>query len=188
MMQPTLIVPLGMAFLLIGALPLVFFRHDGRLTGRWWLTAAPLFLGGGAVAAAAAGLFAGWRLTGPAAGIAAGLAAALATGAVGLIAYTIGTHRRRIALWHQDGDAPEEIVTDGAYALVRHPFYAAFLGALAAAALAAPSPVTLAALAWGGIALSLTARHEERRLLASRFGDGYRAYMARTGRLLPGIG
>ena len=187
-MAPTLFVPLALNFLLIGALPLVFFRRDGRLNVRWWLTATPLFVAGATVAAGLFGLIDVWTLPPDLADGAAIVAAELSIGSVALVCYTLGTHRRRIALWHQDDDAPAEIVTDGPYRHVRHPFYTAFVAALAAAALALPSPITAGCLAWGVVALSLTARREEARLLDSVFGAEYRLYMRRTGRLLPLIG
>ena len=46
---------------LMGALPRIFFRRDGRLNLRWWLTAAPFFAGSGTVLLAALGIVAPWR-------------------------------------------------------------------------------------------------------------------------------
>jgi protein-S-isoprenylcysteine O-methyltransferase Ste14 len=81
--------------------------------------------------------------------------------------------------------ADQKLVTEGPYRHVRHPIYAAFLLILG-------SPLLLSAN-WfvGGTWLAMTAldvalrmRDEEAMMLA-RFGEPYRAYMERTGRLLP---
>lgn len=64
------------------------------------------------------------------------LAVVLAMLSTSLIWFAVGSHRVRLALWHQDDDAPVEIVSWGAYRHVRHPFYSfysAFLLAFAAA-------------------------------------------------------
>ncbi len=184
-MDAVLFVLIGGLFALIGALPLIFFQRRGGLNLRWWLTAAPFLVTGGALPLIYLGLVPVWLLPQPVALAFTVLATLAASFALALIAYTLGIHRRRIALWHQSDDAPEEIVTDGPYRLVRHPFYTAFLAALVAAVLAAPSPVTLVCLLWGFAALFLTARREERRLLGSALGATYETYMRRTGRFLP---
>jgi len=164
----------------IAALPIAFFRR-GRLNLRWCFTAAPFAIVG---AALLADLVSPWRrpalpaIVQPASIAFAGLALAL-------IAATLAAHARPIALWHQDDDEPREIVTRGPYARIRHPFYASFLLVLVAAVLALPHVSTIIALAWGVGALTLTARREERRLLASPLGDEYRQLLARTGRFCP---
>src|SRR5262249_13004025 len=110
----------------IGLLPRLFFRRDGRLGLMWWLTALPF------VVCPAILLFAffahtpvmtwpGWRGPGE-------LAAVLADAAsLALIFFTLGTHRIPLALWHQDNDNPAHIVTYGAYGPIRHPFYASVI-------------------------------------------------------------
>jgi protein-S-isoprenylcysteine O-methyltransferase Ste14 len=171
---------------LMGALPRIFFRRDGRLNLRWWLTAAPFFAGAGTVLLAALGLVAPW-LSEPSA-LAAGLelvAASMATASIGLMCFTLGTHRIPIALWHQADDAPQQLVTWGAYRRIRHPFYASFLLLLAACLLACPHPITAAALVWGALALNGTAAREEALLRGSELGADYAAYMRRTGRFFP---
>ncbi len=76
------------------------------------------------------------------------------------------------------------LVTNGPYRLVRHPFYdAVFLTILAISLVAANwFFVLMGSLLF--LLLLLRTRTEEERLLA-RFGDGYQAYMERTGRFLP---
>jgi protein-S-isoprenylcysteine O-methyltransferase Ste14 len=77
------------------------------------------------------------------------------------------------------------LVTGGVYARVRHPMYAAFWLWAFAQALLLPNLVA------GGVGLAgfgtlyfLRVGREER-LMLGMFGDEYRAYMARTGRLIP---
>ena len=171
---------IGLGF--IALLPRVFFR-PGRLNARWWLTASPFMVAGGAIAASIAGVIESPVSTQLRDALAwpALLAAA---GGVALIRWTLHTHARPVSLWHQADDRPDELVTRGAYAHVRHPFYASFLLVLSACALALPHPITLLALLAGWIGLDRTAAREEKRLLAA-FGDHYAAYIRRTGRFLP---
>jgi protein-S-isoprenylcysteine O-methyltransferase Ste14 len=79
-------------------------------------------------------------------------------------------------------------VTIGPYALVRHPFYCAFLLMLAASAAALPHIATLLLLTGGVIQLNRTAAREERRLLASELGAEYETYMRYTHRFVPRLG
>jgi protein-S-isoprenylcysteine O-methyltransferase Ste14 len=114
------------------------------------------------------------------------VAVVLMAGALALGGYTLGTHRRRLALWHQDDDAPEHLVEEGPYARIRHPFYTSYLISLSGCVLAAPHGVTAAVLVFVAYRLNRTAAREEARFLASeRFGARYRTYMRRTGRFLP---
>ena len=78
------------------------------------------------------------------------------------------------------------LVTDGIYAHIRNPSYLGLMinavgGALAFRSL--PGVVLALALLWPLIARM----NAEERLLEETFGDEYRAYRARTARLLPGI-
>jgi protein-S-isoprenylcysteine O-methyltransferase Ste14 len=171
---------------IIGILPFVFFRRDGTFNLRWWLTGAPFFLSGASILCGRLGIATAWA---PARSPAFGtVAIVLSVAAVGAIGWTVGSHRAPLALWHQDNDAPMAIVDWGPYRYVRHPFYASFLVAQTAALLAFPHIGTAIGLVYACAVLSITARREERRLLQSPFGDQYRAYMAKTGRLVPGIG
>ena len=184
-MTPPALAVAAANLLLIAALPRLFFR-PGRLNAAWWVTAAPFILAGTGVSATAAGLLPATSLEAAAAGALAAAGIALSGASTWLICDAAGTHLRPVSLWHQEHDTPSTLVTRGAYARVRHPFYAAFLLALASCVLAAPSVLTAAALLLGGIQLPRTARREERRLLAA-FGEEYAAYMRRTGRFLPKI-
>ena len=178
----SLLVLLLVNFTAIGLLPILFFRRDGSFNLRWIATGAPFFV-------IPAVLILGWFGVLEAAPLGAGAAIATVLSAVsiGLIAMTVGTHRIPLALWHQDNDAPAEIVTWGPYARVRHPFYTSFLLAFAAATLAFPHLLTAACLIYGAIALTITAAREEKRLSASEFGEEYRQYMSVSGRFFPRV-
>ncbi|MDJ0345785.1 isoprenylcysteine carboxylmethyltransferase family protein [Streptomyces sp. H10-C2] len=171
-------------FVVIGALPRVFFRSDGRFNRKWWLTALPFGLSPLFVAVCAA---VGWEPITPDSWRSGLNLAAVALNAVSiaLIFLTLGTHRIPVALWHQENDAPRHLVTHGAYSLIRHPFYAAFLLAFLSAAVLFPHAITLALFCYGFAALNATAAREEQRLSESEFGSEYRGYLARTGRFLP---
>jgi protein-S-isoprenylcysteine O-methyltransferase Ste14 len=173
----------------IGALPRIFFKKGGRLGLMWWLTALPFLVCSLALILAFAGYLkpfgdvaSAWRRW-------LALASVLFSAvSIALISYARGSHRIPISLWHQSEDAPANIVTYGAYNLIRHPFYAAFLLALSGASLFCPHALTLFAFAYGCVILNVTAAREERRLAASALGAEYREYLSRTGRFLPKIG
>jgi len=79
------------------------------------------------------------------------------------------------------------LVTHGPYRWVRHPFYDSAALFVAGIAILAANWFLLAT---GVVAIGLLVvrtRIEEEKLLA-RFGDPYRAYVARTGRFLPKFG
>jgi protein-S-isoprenylcysteine O-methyltransferase Ste14 len=173
-------------FGVIGSLPFTFFKRGGSFNAMWWLTASPQFLCVALLGAGHLGLAPGLtpRLFGGGPLLLV-VSSALALVSMALIAATVRAHRLRIALWHQHDDAPAHIVTSGPYRYVRHPFYAAFLLALAGAFLFSPQPGTLLTLALGLAMLTFTAAREERRLQASAFGAEYATYLARTGRFLP---
>jgi protein-S-isoprenylcysteine O-methyltransferase Ste14 len=81
--------------------------------------------------------------------------------------------------------APETLVTNGPYRLVRHPMYAAFLLLwILLALISANWFVGAAGIAAFAIVLVVRTQKEER-LLLGLFGDEYRAYMQRTGRIFP---
>ena len=178
----SLLVLLLVNFTAIGLLPILFFRRDGQFNLRWIATGAPFFV-------VPAGLLLGWFGVLDAVPLDAGavIATLLSAVSIALIAMTVGTHRIPLALWHQDNDAPAEIVTWGPYARVRHPFYTSFLLAFAAAAFAFPHLLTVGCLVYGFVALTITAAREEERLSASAFGDEYRRYMSVSGRFFPRV-
>ena len=176
----SLLVLLLVNFTAIGLLPILFFRRDGAFNLRWVATGAPFFVVPAVLILASFGVF-------EAAPLAAGapIATVLSAVSIALIAMTVGTHRIPLALWHQDNDAPAEIVTWGPYARVRHPFYTSFLLAFAAAAIAFPHLLTAGCLVYGYVALTITAAREEQRLASSEFGEEYQRYMTVSGRFFP---
>jgi protein-S-isoprenylcysteine O-methyltransferase Ste14 len=169
-------------FVIIGALPALTMR-PGRLTAGWWVTVAPMVLAPVTVIAAWSGVLAVGQ---------AGfselrevLLSVAALASITLVAYTAGSHRIPVALWHQRDDAPVEIVTWGPYRLVRHPFYVSYHLALLAALALIPSWPTMIALLFGTVVLRMTALREEHRLMGSDLGAEYAVYRERTGRFLP---
>lgn len=173
-------------FIFIGALPIFFFRKDGRFNAMWCLTAAPFFFCSLILIAA----LGEWLSPLIGHDTAAGrflevLSVPFSVASIALIFLTVGIHRIPIALWHQENDAPRQIVTYGPYRWVRHPFYGSFLLGLFGALLFFPHPATVFTLVYGYLVLNYTAAREERRLKASQFGAEYEAYMRRTGRFLP---
>ena len=169
---------------LMGLLPRIFFRQDGSFNLMWWLTAAPFFLVSAVVALFYFQVLAlPWGAAFQA--VREMLAAAFSATSIGLMSFTLGTHRRRLSLWHQNNDAPEEIVTYGAYKRIRHPFYTSFMLAMVSTVLLCPSIWTLALSLYSILMLNHTAAGEERKLSASAFGETYRTYIGQTGRFLP---
>lgn len=170
----------------IAVLARIFFL-PGEWNLQWWLNTGPFVVGGLGMLGVASGHLIPWvPAEGPLGGALAVAGAVLMALALALSGYTLGTHRRRLALWHQADDAPEHLVTEGPYARIRHPFYTSYLLTLAGCVLAAPHWITLSVLAFLAYRLNGTAAREERRFLASgRFGAAYRAYVERTGRFWP---
>jgi protein-S-isoprenylcysteine O-methyltransferase Ste14 len=182
MNEPALLLVL-LNFAVIGLLPRLFFRRTDRLGPWWWATALPFILCPLLLIRA---YLAGAAPAAPASGRALALVAVAAgTASTALIFYTIGTHRTPVALWHQEEDEPQSIVTHGAYRRIRHPFYTSYLLAFVAALAVFPDLVLFGLSVYTLAILNHTARKEERRLCASTFGADYRTYMTGTGRFFP---
>ena len=99
------------------------------------------------------------------------------------------THRALGRNWSISLDVREDhqLVTDGIYRRVRHPMYSAFWLWAVAQALLLPNWVAgFSGLVGFGILFFGRVAREERMMLET-FGDSYRAYMARTGRIFPSI-
>ena len=81
----------------------------------------------------------------------------------------------------------QTLVTHGPYRLIRHPIYAGFLLIMSATLFISAN--WFIGLMWAGMtALETVSRMAyEESLMIDAFGDQYRAYMRRTGRLLPRI-
>jgi len=87
-----------------------------------------------------------------------------------------------------DEAATTDLVTDGPFAVVRNPIFAAMLPASAGLALMVSSWVALAGMAALVLALELQVRIAEEPYLLRAHGSDYADYAARVGRFLPGIG
>jgi len=99
------------------------------------------------------------------------------------------THRALGRNWSISLDVREnhQLVTNGIYRRVRHPMYSAFWLWAVAQALLLPNWVAgFAGLTGFGILFFGRVAREEQMMLET-FGDCYRAYMARTGRIFPSI-
>jgi protein-S-isoprenylcysteine O-methyltransferase Ste14 len=99
------------------------------------------------------------------------------------------THRALGRNWSVSLDVREghQLVTEGIYWRVRHPMYSAFwLWAIAQALLLPNWVAGFSGLVGFGILFFGRIAREERMMLET-FGDDYRAYMARTGRIFPSI-
>jgi protein-S-isoprenylcysteine O-methyltransferase Ste14 len=113
----------------------------------------------------------------------------LGTGiAVVSLALLIWVHQALGRQWSANLELREKhvLITNGPYQSVRHPMYSALIGlAIGLALVSASWPVILLAVM---TLLLLHARAgKEEAMMIENFGDEYRAYMRRTGRLLPRI-
>jgi len=99
------------------------------------------------------------------------------------------THRDLGRCWSVTLEIREthQLITTGVYRHVRHPMYAAFFLWAIAQALLLPNWIAgPAGLLGFGTLFGLRLRHEER-MMEATFGDAYRAYAARTWRVVPGV-
>jgi protein-S-isoprenylcysteine O-methyltransferase Ste14 len=94
------------------------------------------------------------------------------------------------ASWRFGTDEQEHtvLVTDGVFAWVRNPIYSAMLVTLVGLVLALPNFIALVALGLAAVAIEVQVRWVEEPLLERGHGGEYRAWAARTGRFVPGIG
>jgi protein-S-isoprenylcysteine O-methyltransferase Ste14 len=186
--------PVRWAWLAAVLLPLLGFADSARLTfGAAFLarrSRARLALGlceAGAVAAWAVARYAGHLdralVPRPLAAAAALVGLGLTAAGAGLAAWA----KWRLGRWFSMtfGVKPgHELVTDGPYAIVRHPIYTGLLAALAGSALVWDSALTLALGACFAVTFTLHTRAEEA-LFAAHFGPAFAAYRRRVPRLLP---
>jgi len=178
-------------FSVIGLLPRVFFRQDGKFTFMWFMTAAPYLFAPIVFSFQYFGLFSIPTINFPdllsmvfhVVGI------TLSALSIGIIFMTVGTHRIPVALWHQqqENDQPVHIVTWGSYKFIRHPFYTSFLLAFIACILVTLNVAVMAIAAYTLIILNYTASKEEKRLSTEPgdIGLTYQSYILRTGRFFP---
>jgi protein-S-isoprenylcysteine O-methyltransferase Ste14 len=81
-----------------------------------------------------------------------------------------------------------DLVTGGWFSLVRNPIYAAMIAGWTGLALMVPTWLGLVAIAVVFLGLELQVRIVEEPYLVRTHGDEFRAYAARVGRFLPGVG
>ena len=189
-MNPALAVLAISAFVLMFALPKVFFRSDGKMNLRWWLTGSPFGVSLYGVLFAWLGVTPRLHGLGTTGAIVLDIVGMMfVVGAIAMMVATMATNRVPLALWHQDGDknTPRQIVTFGPYRFVRHPFYVSFLLLVIGSLFIARDPVTASAVPLAFVILGWTVRNEEKKLLASPLGAEYGAYRERTGRFFPRI-
>jgi protein-S-isoprenylcysteine O-methyltransferase Ste14 len=79
------------------------------------------------------------------------------------------------------------LVTNGVYRFVRHPMYSAFWLNALAQTLLLPNWIAGPAGLFGIALLYFSRLGREERMMLETFGEDYRAYMARTARLIPGV-
>jgi protein-S-isoprenylcysteine O-methyltransferase Ste14 len=77
------------------------------------------------------------------------------------------------------------LVTSGPYRLVRHPMYSSALVVAVGASLLSANWLVAAGTLLGPVVVFAGRLRDEERMMLDAFGDEYRAYMERTGRLLP---
>lgn len=120
---------------------------------------------------------------------AAGHVLGLVLFAVGLVA-TLGAQSAMGKSWRIGVDETEqtELVTDGPFAIVRNPIFAAMLPTGLGLVLLAPNVVAVLGFAALVVALELQTRLVEEPYLLRAQGDAYRRYASRVGRFLPGVG
>lgn len=111
------------------------------------------------------------------------LGSALTAGGVGLAAWA----KWRLGRWFSATFGVKEghvLVTDGPYAVARHPIYAGVLAAVTGSALTWNSVPLLLLAAGLSVTLHRHTLHEEA-LFERHFGDAYRQYRRRVPRLVP---
>ena len=94
------------------------------------------------------------------------------------------------ASWRVGVDATErtELVTTGAFAVVRNPIFTAMLTTLGGLTLLVPTVVTAAAWLCLLVAVELQVRFVEEPYLLRTHRQAYASYAARVGRFVPGLG
>jgi protein-S-isoprenylcysteine O-methyltransferase Ste14 len=85
-----------------------------------------------------------------------------------------------------DDPMPKELITGGPFAVIRHPFYAAYSLAWLAAPVATHGPL-VSLFAVMAIAIYIASARREEKLLEARFGETYRAYRRGTGMIVPSM-
>ena len=114
-------------------------------------------------------------------------------GLVLFVAGLVATFAAQVSMgdsWRIGVDESErtELVTTGAFRLVRNPIFAAMLPATLGITLMVPNPIALVAFVGLFVAIELQVRVAEEPYLERVHGDAYRDYAAKVGRFVPGLG
>ena len=106
------------------------------------------------------------------------------------IAITIGSQAAMGRSWRADVDpsARTALVTTGPFRLVRNPVFSGSAVTVVGLALVVPNVVSLLMLVAFLAGLEIQVRLVEEPYLLRIHGEAYRAYAARTGRFVPGLG
>ncbi|MBX3184616.1 MAG: isoprenylcysteine carboxylmethyltransferase family protein [Polyangiaceae bacterium] len=106
------------------------------------------------------------------------------------IVFTLVAQLQMGTSWRIGVDPSERtaLVTGGVFALVRNPIYSAMLLTSVGLALAVPTTLALALPPVLLLALEIQVRVVEEPYLREVHGEPYRAWAARTGRFVPGVG
>jgi protein-S-isoprenylcysteine O-methyltransferase Ste14 len=109
--------------------------------------------------------------------------------AIAAFAMFFATHRALGRNWSVSLDVRQDhrLITEGVYRHVRHPMYTAFWLWAVAQALLLPNWVAGLSGLLGFAILYFLRVSQEEQLMLDTFGDDYRAYIARTKRLIPGV-
>jgi len=113
------------------------------------------------------------------------LAVILAISSAALFAWGVATVRRGRLTAAFSTDAPAELITDGPFRYVRHPFYVSYLVCHLQAVLLSRSGWALLPLLWMAGIYIRAALLEERKFLNGPLADEYHQYAAKTGRFIP---
>jgi protein-S-isoprenylcysteine O-methyltransferase Ste14 len=102
------------------------------------------------------------------------------------LAHLVRVHRALGRFWSASLRTRDDhaLVTSGPYARVRHPMYTALISNMLCLSVLSANLVVILPRALQ-ISLILLRLGREESMMLARFGEEYRAYMSRTGRLLP---
>lgn len=186
-MDLSLLVLLEVAYIYAGSLPALFFRNGARKNIKWFLSCVPFFiLPFLLLVQFCLELPASFSFPGFVSDTFSVLSVICAVLSMLLINWSVLTHKTSIPLWHQEShQLPSELVTNGPYQFLRHPFYSAYLLLFFASLFSWFHWSTLILCLWGVVAISITASAEEKTLLDTELGKAYALYRKKTGFLLP---
>lgn len=106
-------------------------------------------------------------------------------GALGLFTATMRALRHRRLTLAFSTDAPTELIANGPYRVIRHPFYTSYLIAWTAGVVATGQPWLLLTVLGMGTLYVLAARQEEAKFQGSALATAYRTYATTAGMFFP---